>query len=999
MKTMIRNTKRHRGLMGASAVAIAASLMLAGGAMAQTATSTIRGNVTDQGQAEAGAQIVARDTATGYVSRSTANASGNYVLSGLRPGSYEVTVTTSDGQTATETVSIGVGQTGTLDLLVGGDVVADAGATEVEELVITARQLADARTSEVATNVSRTQIDTLPQISRNFLNFAALAPGVRVTEGETERTITAGGQPATAINVFIDGQNQKSTIIDGGVAGQDDSRGNPFPQGAVQEFRVVSQNFKAEYEQAGSAIITAVTRSGSNEFEGEVFATYQNEEWIQQDYFSELRGAEQPELTREQYGFVLSGPIIEDTLHFLASYERKDETRSAQTFITRPEYADRFADQIGNFATPFEQDLFFGKLSWQINDRNRLELTGTWREEADIRDVGGQNGPERARQINTDTRSLVLRHQYQGDNFLNEMALDYFSYTYNPTSLNFDTFGQEYVIFADADGTTPGFQFNEFSREGLVFFSGGRSDDQTAEQESITFRNDLTFTNIEWNGEHTIKLGLKYSDQSYFVNKEFGRNPQFLFDIEGRPEINGSDEIPVRVTFGSDVPPADLSNTVIGLYIQDDWRITDRLELNLGLRWDYEDNAVNNDYSTPQNIRDMLAAMEALPGYSFPDYFNPDDYTTTNGRDAFAEAFQPRLGFSYDVFGDQSTVIFGGAGRYYDRIGFNFPFDERFKPTQFITEIRFSPDGSRPGTVAWDPSYLTPEGLDPLLAATPGAGEVFLIRNDAPPPRTDQFNLGVRQMWNDWQLSATLAYAFTDNEFAWYIGNPATDGNRFGGPTPSSVGFPEFRNLVFISNHDREREYAALHLQAEKPYNATDGWGFQINYTLSEATQNGSRDQGLGNFDFDYNWIDTTPTFYSPTDERHRITASGLVDLPWNFQLSGFLTLGSGRPYTIFNCPDAPAGGPNICWNEGRPEKFSFLIPDAWAYRQLDLRLTKNFDLFDGHQAQIYVDAINVFGFRNYSGFNQDFNSPEYGRPNSVSLPTRSFQIGMRYRW
>ena len=123
------------------------------------------------------------------------------------------------------------------------------------------------------------------------------------------------------------------------------------------------------------------------------------------------------------------------------------------------------------------------------------------------------------------------------------------------------------------------------------------------------------------------------------------------------------------------------------------------------------------------------------------------------------------------------------------------------------------------------------------------------------------------------------------------------------------------------------------------------------------------------------------------------------MDLPWNFQLSGFLTLGSGRPYTIFNCPDAPAGGPNICWNEGRPEKFSFLIPDAWAYRQLDLRLTKNFDLFDGHQAQIYVDAINVFGFRNYSGFNQDFNSPEYGRPNNVSLPTRSFQVGMRYRW
>ncbi|WP_262422943.1 carboxypeptidase-like regulatory domain-containing protein [Brevundimonas denitrificans] len=113
---MIRNTRRHRSLMGASAAAIATSLLLAGGAMAQTATSTIRGNVSDQGQAEAGAQIVARDSASGYVSRATANASGNYVLSGLRPGSYEVTVTTADGQSTTETVSIGVGQTGTLDV-------------------------------------------------------------------------------------------------------------------------------------------------------------------------------------------------------------------------------------------------------------------------------------------------------------------------------------------------------------------------------------------------------------------------------------------------------------------------------------------------------------------------------------------------------------------------------------------------------------------------------------------------------------------------------------------------------------------------------------------------------------------------------------------------------------------------------------------------------------------------------------------------------------------
>ena len=995
---MIRNTRRHRSLMGASAAAIATSLLLAGGAMAQTATSTIRGNVSDQGQAEAGAQIVARDSASGYVSRATANASGNYVLSGLRPGSYEVTVTTADGQSTTETVSIGVGQTGTLDVDVAS---AAPGVTDVAEVVIVARQLADTRTSEVATNVSRTQIDTLPQISRNFLNFAALAPGVRVTEGETERTITAGGQPTSAINVFIDGQNQKSTIVDGGVAGQDDSRGNPFPQGAVQEFRVVSQNFKAEYEQAGSAIITAVTRSGSNAFEGEVFATYQNEEWIQQDYFSELRGADQPELTREQYGFVLSGPIIEDTLHFLASYERKDETRSAQTFLTRPEYEPLFTDQLGNFATPFEQDLFFGKLSWQVNDRNRIELTGTWREESDIRDVGGQNGPERATQINGETRSIVLRHQYQGDNFLNEMALDYFNYTYNPTALNFDTYGAEYVVFRDNDVNTPGFQFNVFNREATVFTLGGRSDNQNIEQESITFRNDLTFTNIEWNGEHTIKLGFKYSDQSYFVNKEFGRNPQFWFDVDGRPEINGSTEIPVRVSLGTAVAPADISNAVIGLYIQDDWRITDRLELNLGLRWDYEDNAVNNDYTTPQNIRGMLAAMEALPGYSFPEYFNPDDYVTDGDRDAFTDAFQPRIGFSYDVFGDQSTVIFGGAGRYYDRVGFNFAFDERFKPFQFNKEIFFSVAGGMHGgvnTVAWNPTYLTPAGLDPLLAAAPGSGEIFLINNDMEPPRTDQFNFGVRQKFGDFQTALTFAYGKTTNLFAWYIANAGSEtGDRFSGPTPGSVGHPEFRNLIFFGNNDAEQTFRAIYLTVDKPFDTDSGWGMQFTYTLSESERNGTRDNGLTGFDFDYNRPGLSPTFPTNQDERHRIVATGIVALPLDFRLSGILTLGSGLPFHQFVCPTAT--NPDICWNGGRPEGQDFLFTDAFSFRQIDLRLTKEFDVFNGQSVELILDAINVFNFENYSNFEQCLCSAQYGEPRGQHLPTRSFQLGLRYRW
>ncbi len=992
---MTRKSIQYLG--AASALAMAVSLACAGGASAQGATSTLRGTIYEGQAVETGGSITATEVATGYVSRGRIGDDGGYVLSGLRPGTYRINVTTADGQTVEDLITIALGQVATLDLDVAPVVTGstDADASELDDVIVTGRRIFEVRTSEVATNVSQTQINNLPQISRNFLNFAALAPGVRVTAGEEERTISAGGQGESAVNLFIDGQNQKSTIIAGGVGGQEDSRGNPFPQVAVQEFRVVSQNFKAEYEQASSAIITAVTRSGTNELTGDAFITYQDSDWTSEDFLGREVGVE-----RLQYGGSVGGPIIEDRLHFFAAYERKDETRYNTVQLFRAAYAPLFGADTGVFEAPFEEDLFFGKLSWSIDDRQRLDLSATYRTEADIRDFGGNTAYSRANEINTDVSSVVLRHQYQGDGFLNEAQFDFYEYTYHPTALNFSDYGRSYVIFRDDNGGLPGFQYNVFNREDTVFNAGGQSNNQDISQRSFTFRDDLTFNDIDWNGQHTIKMGVKFSAQNMYVNKQFGRNPQFIFDVDARPEINGSRDIPVRVELGASVAPADVDNNVFGVYIQDDWQISSQLEVNLGLRWDYEDNAVNNDYSTPQSIRDTLNAIQALPGYDFPSYFNPADYIT-DGRDAFAGAFQPRIGFSFDVFDDERTVIFGGAGRYYDRVGFNFAFDERFKPFQFNKEIFFSVAGGMRGgvnTVAWNPTYLTPAGLDPLLAAAPGSGEIFLINNDMEPPRTDQFNLGIRQKFGDFQTALTFAAGNTTNLFAWYIANAGSEtGDRFSGPTPGSVGHPEFRNLIFFGNNDAELTFRAMYLTVDKPFDTDSGWGMSFTYTLSESERNGSRDGGLTGFDFDYNRPGLSPTFPTNQDERHRIVATGIVALPFDFRLSGVLTLGSGLPFHQFVCPTA--SNPDICWNGGRPEGQDFLFTDTFSFRQIDLRLTKEFDVFNGQSVELILDAVNVFNFENYSNFEQCLCSAQYGEPRGQHLPTRSFQLGLRYRW
>jgi hypothetical protein len=1021
---MISPSVRHRALAATSLVAIAASLTVATTASAQVTGATLRGLVTDGSVAEAGAEIVARDTASGFTTRARTSASGSYVLSGLRPGSYEVTVTTGEGETASDTVTVGVGQVGDLDLDVGDVVTAEAGGSTVEDIVVVGRRLVEVRTPENATNVTTQQIQTLPQINRNFLNFAALAPGVRVSLDEQEQTITAGGQRAESVNAFIDGASLKSNVIAGGIIGQDDSRGNPFPQAGIQEFRVVSQNFKAEYEQASSAIITAVTRSGTNEFTGEIFGSYRDQSFIEQDVFSRRRGDAQPDLEVQQYGFALGGPIIQDRLHFFGTYERKEESRAAVVNLGRqdPRFVSQFGEFIGTFATPFEEDLFFGKLSWQPADGHLVDWSATFREELDIRDVGGSDSFERATNLAQKTFSSNLRWQWQADTFTNELAVDYRSYNYNPGALNFSDVGQFYRLFEnDTNTTLPGFQPDFFGGTAILNL-GGRDSTQDIVDTALTFRNDLTFTEIDFNGFHTIKLGAKVSLQNYEVFRSFGSNPQLYFDVDGRPELSGSTTVPYRIELGRATPDVDLDNTVIGLYIQDDWRITDRLELNIGLRWDYETNNNNGDYVTPANVRTGLDQWIAstdggkAAGY-VPSWFNAADYFSTgDNRDPFAGAFQPRIGFSYDVFGDRSTVLFGGAGRYYDRINFNFAFDEIAGPFNIRQNAFFSLNG-RPAGVAsgnqddpilWQESYRTSAGLIPVFANIPARGEAFLLKNDFEPPRTDQFNLGVRQRVGEWQTEFTLAYGRTENEFTWQYLNRCREPSRAaisgdnaafednGGFCNQLNGNP-YRGYL-VSDHNKEREFMALYVKLDKPYTRDSGWGFNLAYTLSSSEQNGGDD----NFCFDCFSVETSPTRPTSNDEEHRIVANGIVDLPFDFQLSGILTLGSGTPYTIFDDTRRDSADFLIRPNAGRPDRDNFLIPNAFAYRNLDLRLTKTFEVFGSQELQLYVDAINIFDFYNYAGYDGGTGSAanpnrNFGNPSRVLFPTRTFQLGFRY--
>src|SRR5690606_5756936 len=232
-----------------------------------------------------------------------------------------------DGQTQTRNLTLAVGQTVTLNLGLGGVAqTAPAGdATNLDAVVVAAPAMVGTKPSESAPYVPQDQTHSLPQRARNFLASAHTVPGMQFVSSAdgSESQLRSGAQGANNINVFIDGVGQKNYVTPGGMTGQDDSRGNPFPQAAIGEYKVITSNYKAEYDQISSAAVTAVTRSGSNEFEGSFFWDRTSHDWSASSPIEQEQGERAPEVT-EQYGATFGGPILRDRLHFFLVYEAKD---------------------------------------------------------------------------------------------------------------------------------------------------------------------------------------------------------------------------------------------------------------------------------------------------------------------------------------------------------------------------------------------------------------------------------------------------------------------------------------------------------------------------------------------------------------------------------------------------------------------------------------------------------------------------------------------------
>jgi hypothetical protein len=918
--------------------------------LAQTTTASIRGKVHDEsGNVFPGAVITATNVATGYTSTTTAAGDGGFLLAGLTPGTYRIEVAAPSYKAAARDVTVLVGQTLDTNFRLTPDLVV------MEEITVVGSSTAvEMQATEVATNVTRQQIENLPQGNRNFMNFAALAPGVTVSNDEFRKTFQSGAQGANQVNVFIDGISYKNDVIQGGVVGQDSSRGNPFPQNAVQEFRVLTQNYSAEFQKSSSAVITAVTKSGTNDFSGDVFAFYQDNDLVDDH---PLSGAEQPFFERMQTGLSLGGPIIRDRMHFFLSYEGNNQDREEIVRLggasVPAALRSQFASYAGNFPSDFESNLIFGKFSFQPASAHLFDVTGFMRDETDTRGFGGETSFEAAEQIENNVFNLAGRHQWTTGSWLNEASLSYQTYEWNPQPANPDLIGRNYF--------------------GLIRV-GGRDTEQDISQDRISFRDDLTFTPFEMGGSHSFKVGGNVDFVDYTIVKHFVGNPVFNF----RSDENWA--FPFEALYGLGDPEISGDNTVLGLYGQDEWQITDRFVANLGLRWDYESDMFPQDWVTPADVRAKFSTWVDAERY----------FTDGNDRQPVDDMFAPRLGLTFDLFGNSQTVLFGGWGRYYDRILFNNTLDERFRLQYMVGRFNFSEMGApRPNgepTVKWDPRFMSEAGLQEVLATgLTGRPEVFLIENDTKPQYSDQATIGVRQQFAG--LVGSLSYARTRSyngmTFTW--GHLNQDGTCCRWGEISSLGYA----AILTSNDDVRTWYDAIYLTLEKPFTSGARWGGQLAYTYSDA-------ESIGGdlFSLDFPRLSMYPRRPILGIQEHRAVANALVRLPFNFNVGAIMNYGSGYPYDIIDRSAGTGVNERIRRGEGTG-------PD---YLTFDLRLEYEFPISSVGIALI-GEAFNITDDPVYNDFNREIFTlpnvnPNFGKPTSIVAGTqRRFQYGLRVRF
>ena len=881
-------------------------------------TATLSGTVAadPEGAALPGVKVTARDEERGITSSAVTNASGEFRIPLLRPSVYTVTAEIGGFNPArTSGLRLGVGLEAVLHLKLRAERTAEMQVTAGAELI-------DPTASKVASNVTPQQMKALPLSTRNYLELALLAPGTTPGRDVAFSGVVAGGaQEARWTYVSLDGADNNNFIVGGQAAN--------VSQDTVQEFQVITNNFSAEYGRSNSIVINVVTKSGTNAFHGSAYDYYRSDALTSQPFFSE-----QPnDYTRQNWGFTLGGPLVRDRAFFFGSFDRlTNDPKVVVSIPARP-------DLSGSVPQEAKRSLAFVKADVVATDRHHVTLSYRY-DDRDLTNlsVGGRLAASYGYAQATKTQGVILGHQWTtSPTSYNDARLTALLFDQDSPPNSGDV-GQAHATYSA--GGNPRFpQFGKERRYGV--------DDTFA----------LTL------GKHFLKAGVGFSRWQGDVTFNLFVAGQYTYlrdDKTARLYIKGSGDPSTKNTI----------NFWSG-FVQDEWRPTDRLTLNLGVRYDLQDGALNSDFVFP--LRDAAG--------------NPLIQTPTSED---KNNIAPRFGFAYDLTGKGTTVVRGGAGLFYFEVFNNLSLNEDiFNGQNFIVKAYpcFAVPGACNGVTAPDISKLPAIGVAPEVRANAANMQT---------PYTVMYSLGFSQaLGRTWALSVDGVYVLGLHELGEVRENLRVDPANPSSPRP----IPQLGSIRRVHS-DAASAYWALPITVRKAH--SDNWQAQVSYTWSRAT-NESEFFAVNVSDARSSDLYGQDRGPSRNDQRHRLVANGAYDFlagsPLEFSLGTIVTVASGRPYNRLlgfdaNLDDAPPFGQDRPAGYGRNSEISA------SYFRWDLRVAKHFAI-GPVGLDVIAECFNVTNKRNYDPdtYSNIVSAPDFGAPrpttNDLYQP-RQFQLAAR---
>ena len=900
-------------------------------------TADLGGTVSDKdGGPLPGATVTATNNATGIERRVVTDADGDFRVPALVPGTYTVLVQLSGFADTTQEVVLNVGKVLTLNFRL------ELATFQAEVTVTGEVPLVETTESDLSTVIDEEDIDNLPLNGRTFQNLAILVPGATTAENfdptkSRVGAISIGGQLGRGVQVSIDGGDNNDDAV-GGILQQ-------YSQESIQEFEVITQRFKAEYGRSGGGVLSIITKSGTNEFHGNFFAYYRDKSLNEKEYFEEQLGVDKADFERLQYGATIGGPIVKDRTHFFFAYERQDEETAhlVNTSGAWPEYE-------GNVLQPFEQDLITLKLNHTVTDNQFATVRFGWEENSRENDQLDFCGPTCFAPAVQENKlwSILLNHTWIAtQNALNEFTFQYSSF-------------EDTIVSPPDAGPTLNFP-------NLILGSNTNTPQQTI-QKKYQWKDDFSLHA----GNHDFKAGVDWIHSPFLGgNFPFLTNGSFYYSVDD-PNADPY----YFFTFAGNAA-FNRSNDQVGVYVQDDWAVTDNLILNIGVRYDVEFGT----FDIPSTL--ISEAMKQNPAGAQQVGLKRTE--VENDIDNIA----PRLGFAWDARGDGKTIVRGGWGIFYDQIFLNLTLFDDFLANDppfvgiglpLCTDPSYSCFG--PGNIPDLSQYLIPEN-----------GLLRYTSPDFETPYTVQSSVGIaQQIGEHLAIDADIVIADGHHEFRRRDINRA-DPNT--GERPISNDFGTLR----MQESTGESDYRALQVQLRGRW---PKFGFLISGTIADAEVH------QGDF-FDRPQNDTvdnapdheTGDVGKPSNlEPWRLVLSGIYQLPADFQVSGIIQIAGGRPYSELWGYNVSGGTVN---NDRIGERGNLDGDETFI---TDLRVAKYFKFGKSMNIEASVDIFNVFDTVNYGNnydgrrfLNSTTPNSNYGQPNATIGTPRQIQLGLRFNW